>query len=86
MINLNFALIERRPEWEPPHKAKPLKEALKTFGWNKLSHPQNSPVLATSDHQLFALMGHALAEKLQNGSINSIALRANNFSGMVSIN
>nr|CCC86608.1 transposase [Tapinoma nigerrimum] len=76
MINLNCALIERRPQYAqrhdkvilqhdnaPSHTAKPVKEMLKSLGWEVLSHPPYSPDLAPSDYHLFASMGHALAEQ-----------------------
>ncbi|KAL6258324.1 hypothetical protein P5V15_010271 [Pogonomyrmex californicus] len=76
MINLNHALIERRPEWArrhgkvillhdnaPSHTAKPMKDTLKSLGWDILPHPPYSPDLAPSDYHLFATMGHALAEQ-----------------------
>ncbi|XP_076386078.1 uncharacterized protein LOC143263911 [Megachile rotundata] len=75
-INLHHALIEKRPEWArkhgkvtlqhdnaPSHEAKPVKEAMKALKWNILSHPPYSPNLAPSNYQLFASMGHALAEE-----------------------
>jgi len=76
MINLNHALIEKRPEWArrhgkvilqhdnaPSHTAKPVKDTLKTLNWEILSHPPYSPDLAPSDFHLFASMGHSLAEQ-----------------------
>ncbi|KAL6253754.1 hypothetical protein P5V15_015558 [Pogonomyrmex californicus] len=76
MINLNHALIERRPEWArrhgkvillhdnaPSHTAKPVKDTLKSLGWDILPHPPYSLDLAPSDYHLFASMGHALAEQ-----------------------
>jgi len=76
MINLNHALIERRPEWArrhgkvillhdnaPSRTAKPVKDTLKSLGWDILPHPPYSPDLAPSDYHLFASMGHALAEQ-----------------------
>lgn len=76
MINLNQALIEKRPEWArrhgkvillhdnaPAHKAKPVQDTIKTLGWELLPHPPYSPDLAPSDYHLFSSMGHALAEQ-----------------------
>lgn len=76
MINLNHALIEKRPEWArrhgkvillhdnaPAHKAKPVQDTIKTLGWEQLPHPPYSPDLAPSDYHLFSSMGHALAEQ-----------------------
>lgn len=76
MINLNNALIEKRPEWArrhgkvillhdnaPAHKAKPVQETIKALGWELLPHPPYSPDLAPSDYHLFSSMGHALAEQ-----------------------
>ncbi|EFN76871.1 Histone-lysine N-methyltransferase SETMAR, partial [Harpegnathos saltator] len=45
------------------HIAKPVKEVLKSLGWEVLSHPPYSPDLAPSDYHLFASMGHALTEQ-----------------------
>jgi len=76
MINLNHALIEKRPEWArrhgkvillhdnaPAHKAKPVQDTIKSLGWDLLPHPPYSPDLAPSDYHLFASMGHALKEQ-----------------------
>jgi len=76
MINLNHALIGKRPEWarrhgkvilqhdnEPSHTARSVKDTLKTLNWEILSHPPYSPDLAPSDFHLFASMGHSLAEQ-----------------------
>ena len=76
MINLNHALIEKRPELArrhgkvillhdnaPAHKAKPVQDTIKTLGWEQLPHPPYSPDLAPSDYHLFSSMGHALAEQ-----------------------
>ena len=76
MINLNHALIEKRPEWAtrhgkvilqhdnaPAHKAKPVQDTIKALGWELLPHPPYSPDLAPSDYYLFSSMGHALAEQ-----------------------
>ncbi|XP_025154494.1 uncharacterized protein LOC112588519 [Harpegnathos saltator] len=42
---------------------KPVKEILKSLGWDILPHPPYSPDLAPSDYHLFTSMGHALAEQ-----------------------
>jgi len=76
IINLNHALIEKRPEWArrhgkvilqhdnaPSHTARAVKDTLKTLNWEILSHPPYSPDLAPSDFHLFASMGHSLAEQ-----------------------
>lgn len=76
IINLNYALIEKRPEWArrhgkvillhdnaPSHTAKPVKDTLAALGWEILPHPPYSPDLAPSDYHLFSSMGHALAEQ-----------------------
>jgi [histone H3]-lysine36 N-dimethyltransferase SETMAR len=76
MINLNHALVEKRPEWAtrhgkvillhdnaPAHKAKRVHDTIKALGWELLPHPPYSPDLAPSDYHLFASMGHALAEQ-----------------------
>lgn len=76
IINLNHALIQKRPEWArrhgkvilqhdnaPSHTARSVKDTLKTLNWEILSHPPYSPDLAPSDFHLFASMGHSLAEQ-----------------------
>ena len=76
IINLNHALIEKRPECArrhgkvilhhdnaPSHTAKVVKNTLKSLNWEILSHPPYSPDLAPSDYHLFASMGHSLAEQ-----------------------
>lgn len=76
MINLNHALLEKRPEWDknrskvillhdnaPAHKANPVKTAINALGWEMLPHPAYSPDLAPSDYHLFASMGHALKDQ-----------------------
>ncbi|VVC46049.1 Transposase, type 1 [Cinara cedri] len=73
MINLNYALIEKRLEWArrhgkvhdnaPAHKAKPVQETIKALGWELLPHLPYSPDLAPSDYHLFSLEGQALAEQ-----------------------
>jgi len=47
----------------PSHIAKLVKETIKAFGWEILSHAAYSPDLAPSDYHLFASMGHALAQQ-----------------------
>ena len=64
MINLNHALIEKRPEWArrhgkvillhdnaPAHKAKSVQDTIKAFSWKLLPHPPYSPGLAPSFSQ-----------------------------------
>jgi histone-lysine N-methyltransferase SETMAR len=76
MINLNHALIEKRPEWArrhgkvillhdnaPSHKAKLIQDTLKSLSWEVLPHPPYSPALAPSDYHLFSSMGHALKKQ-----------------------
>lgn len=76
IINLNHALIEKRPEWAtrhgkvillhdnaPSHTAKDVKAEIKALGWEVLPHPPYSPDLAPSDYHLFSSMGHALSEQ-----------------------
>ena len=75
IINLNDALMEKRPEWArrhgkvillhdnaPSHTEKPVQEKLKSLEWEVLQHPPYSPDLAPSDYHLFASMGHDLKE------------------------
>ena len=40
-----------------------VKTYLERLDWEMLSHPPYSPDIAPSDHYLFRLMSHALAEK-----------------------
>lgn len=76
MINLNHALLVKRPEWEerrdrpillhdnaPAHTAKPVKDTIKALKWDILPHLPYSPDLAPSDYHLFAQMGGALANQ-----------------------
>ena len=76
MIDLNLALREKRPEYQTrqhkaillddnasSHTAKPVKETIKSFSWQILSHEAYLPDLSPSDSYLFASMGHALAEQ-----------------------
>ena len=76
MIELNNALIEKRPEWAtrdvkvivqhdniPAFKAKLVQDTIKEFSWELLSHPPYSPDLDPSEYYLFALMGRELAEQ-----------------------
>ena len=76
MMDLNQALLEKRPEYQKRqhkvilyhdnatlHTVKPVKETIKAFSWQILSHAAYSPDLAPSDYYLFASMGHALAEQ-----------------------
>jgi hypothetical protein len=76
MINLNNALIEKRPEWAkrhgkvillhdnaPSHTSKLAKNTLKSLGWDILPPPPQSLNLVASDYHLFASMGHELADQ-----------------------
>nr|KAF6341453.1 hypothetical protein mMyoMyo1_011884 [Myotis myotis] len=76
IINLNHALIVKRPEWArrqgkvillhddaPSHNSKPVKDTLKDLAWEVLTHPRYSPDLAPSDYHLFRSMAHALSEQ-----------------------
>jgi histone-lysine N-methyltransferase SETMAR len=79
IIDLNHALLDKRPEWTerkkksvkvilqhdnaPAHKAKPVQDTIKSLGWELLPHPPYSPDLAPSDYHLFSSMGHALKEQ-----------------------
>ena len=45
------------------HTAKLVKETIKAFGWEILSHAAYSSDLAPSDYHLFASMEHALAQQ-----------------------
>ena len=76
MIDLNQAFREKRPEYQkrqhkvillhdnaPSHTAKLIKETIKAFSWEILSHVAYSPYLAPSDYYFFASMGHALSDQ-----------------------
>ena len=76
MIELNNALVEKRPEWAttdgkiivqhdniPAFKAKPVQNTIKELGWELLYHPPYSPDLDPSEYYLFSLMGRELAEQ-----------------------
>lgn len=73
LIDLNHAVLVKRPEWEKrkckpillhdnarPHVAKPVQDTLKALKWEILSHPPYSPDLAPSDYHLFRSMAHSL--------------------------
>ncbi|GFW75248.1 mariner Mos1 transposase [Trichonephila clavipes] len=75
MINLNHALIEKRPKWDrsngqgillhdnaPSHTAKPVKDTLKSLRWDIFPHLLYCSNLAPSDYPLFASMKPALVE------------------------
>lgn len=74
MINLNHALIEKRPEWAtrhgkvillhdnaPSHTTNLVKETINALKWDVNPHPPYSPDLAPSDYYLFSAMSIALA-------------------------
>jgi [histone H3]-lysine36 N-dimethyltransferase SETMAR len=76
MIDLNRALLQKRPEYQkrqhkvillhdnaPSHRAKPVQETLEALSWKVLSHAAYSPDLAPSDYYLFSSMGHALKDQ-----------------------
>lgn len=76
MVDLNRALLEKRPQWAsrrgkvillhdnaPAHTAKATRGTLDSLGWEVLPHAAYSPDLAPSDYHLFASMGHALAQQ-----------------------
>ena len=76
MINLNHALIKKRPEWAkrngivillldsaPSHASKLVKDTMKLLGWDVLPHLPYFPGLAPSDLYLFASMRHTLAKQ-----------------------
>lgn len=76
IINLNRALLQKRPEYQkrqhkvillhdnaPSHRAKPVQETLEALSWEVLSHAAYSPDLAPSDYHLFSSMGHALKDQ-----------------------
>lgn len=76
LINLNHALIEKRPQWARRHgrvillhdnassnTAKSTKETIKALEWEALPHPPYSPDLAPSDYHLFRSMAHGLADQ-----------------------
>ena len=106
MIDLNLALREKRPEYQTrqhkaillddnasSHTAKPVKETIKSFSWQILSHAAYSLDLAPSDYYLFASMGDALAkqcftsyENVQNGSMIGLPQKSNSFFGVAYTN
>lgn len=74
LINLNHALLEKRPEWDtrhervilqhdnaPCHRTSIVQDTIKTLKWDLLPHPPYSPDLAPSDYHLFRSMAHGLA-------------------------
>ena len=76
MIDLNRALQDKRPDYRsrqhkiiflhdnaPSHTAKRVKETIETFSWEILAHAAYSSDVAPSDYNLFASLGHALAEQ-----------------------
>ena len=76
MINLNHALIEKRPEWArrhgrvilihdnaSSHTAKSMKDTITALEWEVLPHPPYSSDLAPSDYHLFKSMAHGLADQ-----------------------
>jgi histone-lysine N-methyltransferase SETMAR len=76
LFRLRKALEEKRPEYAErhdkiilqhdnarPHVCKVVQTALKTIGWEVLSHPPYSPDLAPSDYYLFRSMSHGLADQ-----------------------
>ena len=76
IIDLNQALIVKRPEWArrhgkvillhdnaPAHTAKPVKDTLNHLAWEVLTHPPYSPDLAPSDYHFSRSMAHALSEQ-----------------------
>ena len=76
MISLSHSLLERWLEWSrkhgkkillhnnaPSHVAKPVKDTLKSLGWNILPHRTYSPDLTPSDYHFFTSMKHALSEQ-----------------------
>ena len=46
-----------------PHVAEKVKNLLKGFKWEVLTHPSYSPVLAPSDYHLFLFLSHSLNGK-----------------------
>lgn len=76
MINLNHALIEKRPKWAtrhgkvillhdnaPAHTEKRVKETIAALKWEVLAHPPYSPDLAPSDYHLFSSMSSSLKDQ-----------------------
>jgi [histone H3]-lysine36 N-dimethyltransferase SETMAR len=76
LIQLRNQLEIKRPEWADrhdkvillhdnarPHVAKSIKDTLKDFKWEVLTHPPYSPDIAPSDYHLFRSMAHGLAEQ-----------------------
>lgn len=84
LMRLNRNLQEKRPEWNnrhdklillhdnaKSHSAEPVKNYLKTVGWEILPHPPYSPDIAPSDYHLFRSMQSALSE-VQFSSLEDI--------------
>ncbi|GFW82751.1 mariner Mos1 transposase [Trichonephila clavipes] len=76
LLNLNDAVLENREQYKkrqhkviflddnaPNHCAKLTKDIVKALGWELLAHAAYSPDLAPSDYNLFASLGHALADQ-----------------------
>ena len=76
MINLNYPLIKKKPEWltrhgrvilkfdnTPSHTTKAVRDTIFTLGWEVLSHPPYSLDLILSLYLLFWSMSHALSMK-----------------------
>ena len=76
LINLNHALIEKRPDWATrhgklilqqdnasSHTAKDVRDTISALGWELLPHPPYSPDLAPSDYHLFSSMSQALSQQ-----------------------
>ncbi|GFT66236.1 mariner Mos1 transposase [Trichonephila clavipes] len=76
LLNLNDAILEKREQYKnqqhkviflddnaPNHRAKLTKDIVKALGWEPLAHAAYSQDLAPSDYNLFASLGHALADQ-----------------------
>ncbi|GBO99721.1 Mariner Mos1 transposase [Eumeta japonica] len=74
LMRLSRALKEKRPQYYSRHDKiillyddarshVPMKNYLKTLGWEVLPHPPYSPDIEPSDYYLFRSMAHALSEQ-----------------------
>ena len=96
IINVNHALIEKRPEWArrngkvilqhdngPSHAAKVVKNILKAMNCEILSHPPYSPDLTPSDS--LAEQCFANFEEVKKWLVEWFARKEKKYFGMVSM-